>query len=72
VYGDALGFDVLRPLLLAHLASIYRQEGDISRSTALQNRVKKLLEVADPDYSLDAQLGAASQTGGSSIAATNY
>src|SRR5579872_303771 len=49
----------LCPLVLEHLARIYRKKGDIARAVALENRVKKLLEVADPDYSLDAQLGVA-------------
>lgn len=71
-YGDALCFDVFRPLVLEHLARIYRREGDAARATALENRVKKLLAVADADYSLDAQLGAVSPAAHDSIAATNY
>lgn len=47
----------LCPLVLEHLARVYRKEGDTARAAALENHVKKLLEAADPDYSLDAQLG---------------
>lgn len=49
----------LCPLVLEHLARVYRKEGDTARAAALESRVKKLLEAADPDYSLDAQLGVA-------------
>lgn len=46
----------LCPLILEHLARVYRKEGDTAHAAALENHVKKLLEAADPDYSLDAQL----------------
>ncbi|HLW81080.1 MAG TPA: winged helix-turn-helix domain-containing protein [Candidatus Acidoferrales bacterium] len=49
----------LCPLVLEHLARTYRKVGDTARAAVLENHVKKLLEAADPDYSLDAQLGAA-------------
>jgi DNA-binding winged helix-turn-helix (wHTH) protein/tetratricopeptide (TPR) repeat protein len=59
IYGDELWFAPFRPLVLGHLAALYRQKGNTVRATALEARVKKLLEAADPDYSLDAQLGLA-------------
>jgi len=58
-HGDVLCLGVLRPLVLEHLARIYRRQGDTVRATELEERVKKLLKAADADYSLDAQLGVA-------------
>lgn len=56
-FADSLD-EPLCPLVLEHLARVYRKDGDTARAAALENHVKKLLEAADPDYSLDAQLGA--------------
>jgi tetratricopeptide (TPR) repeat protein len=56
-YGDdEITAGLLRPLILGHLARLYRLTGNRARADALDAIVKMSLAVADPDYSLDRQL----------------
>lgn len=57
-HGEILWGAQMRPLVLEHLARLYRAERDDARAKVLEEKVRIQLAAADDDYSLAAQLAA--------------